>query len=373
VFVRAAVMRGASIEVEELPDPAPGPGELLLAPLAAGICGSDLHIRQLFAEMAAQSPDMVLPIVPGHEVAGEVVAIGPDTDTDLAVGDLVTGNPFVAAGAGFDTIGISAMYSGALAELTRFPAGGLLRVPDGLDARLAALTEPLAVGVHAFALGAPTGPIVVVGTGPIGLAIIAVAVVQGRGPIIAVEPSPTRRAMAATLGADAVHEPGAPLADLVADVGYRPSAVSPLLDGEPDVATVFECVGRPDVVQSLLASAPVHSRVVLAGACTHPVELNLLHVTTNEVSIEASFAYRPSELRRALDLIAERPALFGQLITSDRPLEATAAAFDDLATDPEELKILIHPNVRVSDVAPSPREHAEFVRSLDLDPDLGTT
>lgn len=342
--MRAAVMRGGSIEVEELPDPTPGPGEILLAPHATGICGSDLHIRQLFAEMAAQSPDMVLPIVPGHEVAGEVVAIGPDTDTALAVGDLVTGNPFLPAGAGFETIGISAMYSGGLAELTRFPAAGLLRVPDGIDARLAALTEPVAVGVHAFALGAATGPIVVVGAGPIGLAIIAVAVVQSRGPVVAVEPSPTRRAMAATLGADAVHEPGAPLVDVLAGVGFRPSAASPLLDGEPEPATVFECVGRPDVVQALLATAPPHTRVVLAGACTHPVELNMLHLTTNEVSIESSFAYRPAELRGALALVTERPALFGQLITSDRPLDATPAAFDDLSTDPEELKILIHPN-----------------------------
>ena len=341
--MRAAVMRGGSIEVEELPDPAPGPGEILVAPQSAGICGSDLHIRQLFADMAAQSPDMVFPVVPGHEVAGEVVAIGPDTDTNLAVGDLVTGNPFVPAGVGFETIGISAMYSGGLAELTRFPAAGLLRVPDGVDARLAALTEPVAVAVHAFALGAAAGPMVVVGAGPIGLAIIAVAVEQGRGPIVAVEPSPTRRAMAATLGADAVHEPGASLADLLAGVGHRPSVVSPLLDGEPAVSTVFECVGRPDVVQALLATAPPHSRVVLAGACTHPVELNMLHLTTSEVSIEASFAYRPHELRRALELITAQPARFGQLITGDRPLDATAAAFDDLATDPEELKILIHP------------------------------
>jgi 2-desacetyl-2-hydroxyethyl bacteriochlorophyllide A dehydrogenase len=317
---------------------------VLIAPAATGICGSDLHARHVLADLATESPELVFPMVPGHEVAGEVVAIGPGTATDLAVGDAVTGIPFTPGAEAVETIGLSPAFGGGLAELTRFDAARTFRLPDGVDTRLGALSEPLAVAVHAFARAAGTGPVAVVGAGPIGLAIIAVAVVSGRGPIVAVDPSPARRAMAEQLGADAVHPPGAALVDLLGDIGYSPSTISPLLDGEPTTPTVFECVGRPEVVQDLLATAPPHSRVVLAGACGQPVELQPLTLTLNEVSVEASFAYRPHEFRRAMDLLALRPDVFGQLITGDRPLDATATAFDDLASDPHELKILIHPN-----------------------------
>ena len=185
------------------------------------------------------------PIVPGHEVAGEVVAIGPDTVTDLLVGDLVTGIPFTPADTGAETIGLSAVFNGGLAELCRFDAVRTFRLAEGVDTGLGALSEPIAVAVHAIARAAPQGPTVVVGAGPIGLAIIAVAVVAGRGPIIAVDPSATRRAMADKLGADAVHEPGTPLLELLADVGFTPGTISPLLDTEPTTPTVFECVGHP--------------------------------------------------------------------------------------------------------------------------------
>lgn len=336
-------MRGAVIEIEEMPDPAPAVGQVLITPAATGICGSDLHARHLLGEIAAQSPELVVPIVPGHEVAGEVVAIGPDTATDLVVGDRVTGIPFTPGSAGAETIGLSPVFNGGLAELTRFDAARTFRLPEGLDPRLGALSEPIAVAVHAFARAAATGPIAVVGAGPIGLAIVAVAVVSGRGPIVAVDPSATRRAMASQLGADAVHEPGPALVDLLDAIGFSPDTISPLLDGEPTTPTVFECVGRPDVVQELLATAPAHSRVVLAGACAQPIELQPLTLTLSEVSVEASFAYRAHEFRRAMDLIATYPDLFGRLITSDRPLDATGAAFDDLASDPQELKIIIHP------------------------------
>ena len=97
-------------------------------------------------------------------------------------------------------------------------------------------------------------------------------------------------------------------------------------------------------MQDLLTTAPPHSRVVLAGACSHPVEMQPLVLTMSEVTVEASFAYRPAEFRHAMGLIAEYPDLFGQLVTSYRALDAAESAFDDLASDPHELKILIHPN-----------------------------
>jgi threonine dehydrogenase-like Zn-dependent dehydrogenase len=342
--VLAAVMRGGRIDVQELSDPVPGAGQVLIAPHATGICGSDLHFRQVLADLAARSPDApATSIVPGHEFAGEVVAIGPDTVTDLIPGDLVTANPFTRGAAGPETIGLSPTFGGALAELTVADAARTVKLPEGLDTRLGALCEPVAVAVHAFARAAGLGPLVVVGAGPIGLGVVAVAAVAGRHPIIVVEPSPVRRDMALRLGADAAHAPGPAMAEMLEQCGFGPSTISPLLDAEPATATIVECVGRPEVVQSILAEAPAHSRVVLAGACLQPVEVSPVQLTTSEISIETCFAYRPDEFRTAATHISRHPGLFGTLVTSEHPLEATEAAFDALATQPAEAKILIRP------------------------------
>ncbi len=138
------------------------------------------------------------------------------------------------------------------------------------------------------------------------------------------------------------------------EVGYTPSTMSPLLEDDPVVATVFECVGRPDVVQALLSEAPPHSRLVLADACHEPVELNPLTLTTAEVSVIASFAYRPADFHAALRHLQEQPERFQDLITSERPLDATAEAFDALANDPTEIKVMIHPSATPSPTSTTP-------------------
>ncbi|HRE03785.1 MAG TPA: zinc-binding dehydrogenase, partial [Ilumatobacteraceae bacterium] len=173
---------------------------------------------------------------------------------------------------------------------------------------------------------------------------IAVAVLSGRGPIVVVEPSPTRREMATHLGAHAVHEPGTPLADLLSDIGWRRPTISPLLDADPVVATIFECVGSPVPVQTILAQAPAHSRVVLAGACTAPVEISPLQLTTTEVTVETTYAYRQADLVAAAAHLQARPDVFERFITREVGLDGAAAAFDALATDPREVKVLIHPS-----------------------------
>lgn len=341
--MRAVIMRGGQLVVEDIDEPVPSPGQVLIAPHATGICGSDLHAREVLTNLAEQMPDATLEMVPGHEFAGEVMAIGADTSTELVVGDLVTAIPFTSGPTGPETIGLSPNFSGSLAEYTLADAARTFRLPEGLDTRLGALTEPVTVAVHAFNRRAAAGPIVVVGAGPIGLGIIAVAAVEQRHPIIVVEPSVNRRAMALHLGADAAYEPGTPLADLLAETGYTQATISPLLDADPVVATVFECVGRPAIVQQILAEAPAHSRVVLAGACSQPVEIQPLQLTTTEVTVETSYAYRPYEFSAAAQHLRDHTALFSQLITSERSLAETAAAFDDLATQPDEIKILIRP------------------------------
>ena len=344
--MRAALLQGARIDIAEVPDPTPGDGQLLIAPHSTGICGSDLHVRRMLGDLAAAAPDApTTPIIPGHEFAGEVVALGPNPDGRFQIGDLVTSLPFTIGANGPENIGLSPTFGGGLAELTVADSIRTIHLPDGLDTRLGAMCEPVAVAVHAFALGANNGPLVVVGAGPIGLSLIALAVIADRHPIIVIDPSPSRRAMATRLGADSVHGPGTPLPELLAGVGFVPSLMSPLLEEDPTTATVFECVGRPDVVASVLGEAPPHSRIVLAGACGHPIEMHPLPLTLGEISVEFSFAYRPHEFVIAAGHLQQHPELFSPLITSERPLSATEAAFDDLADEPEELKIIIHPGM----------------------------
>jgi len=283
-MMRAVVMRGGELSTEEVAEPVPGPGQVLIAPRATGICGSDLHAREVLAELAAADPHAPpMSLVPGHEFAGRIVAIGPDTATDLVVGDLVTSIPFTPGPAGPETIGLSPTFGGGLAELTVADAARTFRLPDRVDARLGALSEPVAVAVHAYNLAAADGPLVVIGAGPIGQGIIAIAAASGRHPIVVVEPASQRRTAALRVGADIAHEPGVPLLELLGAIGYTPSTISPLLDRDPHPVTVFECVGRANVVQSILAEAPPHSQVVLACACHTPVEISPLQLPTAEV------------------------------------------------------------------------------------------
>src|SRR4029079_1867329 len=130
---------------------------------------------------------------------GEVVELGPETDgAPIAVGDLVVSMPFAMVGASIEPIGFSNTYNGAYADRMRLTAGMCLKVPNGLDARRAALTEPMTVGLHAVDKSGitPGTAAVVLGCGPIGRAVIAALSLQGIEPIVAADFSPLRRAIA---------------------------------------------------------------------------------------------------------------------------------------------------------------------------------
>jgi len=346
--MRAAVMRGARIEVETLDEPVPEEGQVLLAPLATGICGSDLHMRTRVSEAAARG--RLSSVTPGHEFAAELLAAGPDTRPRFALGSLVTAIPFAATPEGSDTVGMSPVRPGGLATRMVVEESSLFLVPDGMPAERAALTEPLAVGVHAVGLANrhTTGPHVVIGCGPIGLAVILSLRAAGRGPIIASDLSPERRAAAAALGADVVLETtgGSPF-DRLSDFGFLEAQISPLLPAEaaapPAGITVFECVGAPGLIEDVLRWAPRHSHAVIVGVCPGEDSITPVLGITKELTLEFSFAYRPDEFRRSLELIASNGPLVETLITSRVGLGETEGAFDRLASHPSEIKILVEP------------------------------
>jgi threonine dehydrogenase-like Zn-dependent dehydrogenase len=349
--MRAAILRGADIAVEQLDDPVPGPDQLLLAPIATGICGSDLHA--VAARRALPDPSSAPPIVMGHEFCAEVVAAGSGTDGAPPPGTRVVAIPFAASEAGLVTIGLSPNRTGGLATRVVMEAGSLLPVPDAVPSDHAALTEPLAVGLHAanLAMRQREAPAVVIGCGPIGLAVIFALRAHGRGPIVAADPSAPRRAAAEALGADLVLDPAsASPFDALEGFGFTEAPISPLLDGPPGPGghpagiTVFECVGAPGLINDLMTRAPRHTHVVVVGVCPGVDQITPLLGITKELTLEFSFAYRPSEVAAALDLIAQYPDRVAPLITARLPLDATADAFAQLASEPRQIKILIEPH-----------------------------
>jgi len=355
--MRAAILQGSAITIGTVPDPVPGPGHLLVSPIATGICGSDLHFRERAIAAEAALPDDQrgsLPrIVPGHEFSARLVEAGPETETRFKPGDRLVALPFTHSADGaqkFEVIGLSPVYTGGLATLSVIDANRAFAIPEAVPDDLAALTEPMAVGLHAVGLANRNkGPNLVLGCGPVGLAVIFALISQNRGPILAADFSAQRRKAAEALGADFVIDPSdqSPY-DHWLDLGFEAHPPSPLLErtfrGLPPGANIFDCVGAPGLLDRIVKGAPQHSHIITVGVCAHEDKLTPREAIVTELTLEFSFAYRPEEFQSALDFIAADPDRVRPLITSHLPLSETAGAFDRLAKDPEEIKILIDPH-----------------------------
>src|SRR5947209_17042796 len=256
--------------VDDVPEPTPGEGQVLVRTRACGICGSDLHTLQhademvrLSQEAAESAPegvsmfvfDPARDMVMGHEFAAEVLELGPGA-AGVTVGQTIVSMPVVADQRGIHAVGYSNDYPGGYGERMVLSAGLLLQVPNGLDARRAALTEPMAVGVHAVNRSAiaPGSAALVVGAGPIGLAVIAALALKGIEPIVAADFSAHRRQLASTMGA---HEVVDPRQEPAIDAWRRVDGRRPLV--------IFEAVGVPGVIDQAMRDAPPQTQIVVLG------------------------------------------------------------------------------------------------------------
>src|SRR6185437_12124243 len=219
--MRGSVLRGGRMVYrDDLPEPVAGPGQVLVEVKACGICGSDLHFarhgddvlaagRQMEGLPAAGAEvDLSSDVFMGHEFSAEVLEAGPDTDAP-APGTLVTSVPVLLSPTGLEMIVYSNTTLGGYAERMVLSAPLLLPVPNGLDARRAALTEPMAVGLHAVNKSNVTAgeTVLVVGCGPIGIAIIAALRLRGVETVVASDFSARRRELAITVGAHRAVDP----------------------------------------------------------------------------------------------------------------------------------------------------------------------
>ncbi|WP_322790682.1 zinc-binding dehydrogenase [Mycolicibacterium boenickei] len=329
--------------IGEVAEPVPGRGQVLVAPLACGICGSDLHL----VESQAAMPDLLPAIVLGHEFVGELLDYGPGAERTIPLGTPVTSVPYLDAGDGPQLVGLSPAVTGGLAERLVLQERRLLPVAGDVPLRYAAFTEPLAVGVHAVAAAdlQPGDTVLVVGCGPVGLSVIACLKAAGVGPVVAADFSPSRRVLAEQIGADVVVDPAAssPYQSWTELAGV-PVPVSPLMDSPQQANTVvFECVGVPGILATVMDSAPPHTRIVVVGVCMQPDTITPVVGITKELSIRFVFAYRPDEFAKALDWIVSGTVDVAPFVTATLPLDAATEAFDELRQPDKHCKILLLP------------------------------
>src|SRR6202050_1127454 len=355
--MRAAVTRGGQLVGGAVADPVPSSGHVVVRSLSAGICGSDLHALADFGHFTGLMDSVGVPALDpnadcvfGHEFCAEIVEHGPDTSATLPVGTRVCSVPILLGPTGVEQIGYSNHYPGALAEHMVLQELLLLPVPDSLPTDLAALTEPLAVGEHAVGLAGLRGgqPRLVAGSGPVGLAVIAALKGRGHGPVLAADFSPTRRRLAEAFGADEVIDPNESSPHERWTACGVPRTITErmgasMLGGDIKDPVIFEAVGVPGMLQSLIADAPPHSRIVVVGVCMHSDTIEPFMAVTKEMEPRFSFGYTPDEFAATLARLAAGVPGAELVVPPPLDLPGPRGAFETLRTPGEHGKILVKP------------------------------
>lgn len=341
-------MRGGELIVDQLADPRPAPGQLLARVIACGICGSDLHalthgprmveMTRLAANdptnpMTAEIMDLNRDVVMGHEFCCEILEIGENVGNG-AVGDIVVSMPVLFAPTGLHPIGYSNVAIGGYSELMLLSDILTMKVPDGLDPELAALTEPMAVGLHAVRSSRWTAgrSAVVLGCGPVGLAVIAALRLEGATTIVAADYSPSRRDLASLMGATEIIDPR----------GESAMEAWRRVDGRSQVV-MFECVGVPNMLDEAIIAAPRRSQIVVVGVCMDVDEIRPMVAVTKELNMQFVLGYEPAEFQETLARIGSGALDVAALITGRVSLDGVAGAFKALADPGANAKILVKP------------------------------
>ncbi|WP_425827819.1 zinc-binding dehydrogenase [Streptomyces fractus] len=340
-LMRAAVWRRGTFLVDDVPVPVPGPGQVLAEPLATGICGSDLSAARHTEDFLTASRDSgtesflfdpEADLVMGHELCARVLSPGEWE------GRVVVGLPWALdAGGTLRTIGYATGFPGGFGERVVLQEAALIPVPEHVPPRVAALTEPLAVGYGNVARAEPASGsgALVVGAGPIGLGAVAALVERGVAPVVVSEPSPRRRKLAARFGAHVVVDPG------VGDPfeAWREAA------GAGQRLTVVECSGRAGMFNEILHRAPRETRVLLIGACMTEDVFRPVVGLYKDITVTMCMAYPPREFARTLERIADGSVDAAALITGEVGLAGVATALATLATPDTHVKVLVRPGL----------------------------
>jgi len=378
--VRAVSCEHGNLSVVDLPDPRPAEGQLVLDVHACGICGSDLHAKDHADELTDVMVEIGYrdfmrgdtPTVMGHEFAGVIAERGAKVPKALREGMTVVSFPLVRAHGGVQLTGLSPLAPGAYAEQVLVEASITFPVPNGLSVDMAAMTEPMAVALHAVRRSdiKKGDTAIVVGCGPVGLMVICHLKARGVGTVVASDLSPARRALATRCGADVVVDPtvDSPY-DMTASKGFLtniPDLYGLALDtmrklrrvpGWPHVyraadasgaagpkrPVIFECVGVPGMIDGVLAAAPLNSRVIVVGVCMGTDQMRPTMALSKEIDMRFVFGYTPLEFYDTLHMLADGEVDASPLLTGKVGLGGVATAFEALGDPDRHAKILIDP------------------------------
>jgi (R,R)-butanediol dehydrogenase/meso-butanediol dehydrogenase/diacetyl reductase len=322
------------VKSQEVAVPEIGNEEALIEVEACGFCGSDINI------IAGTHPRAKAPLTLGHELSGRIIKLRTSV-AELAIGDRVTIYPLISCGHcyacshgyphvckdlklyGFDV-------DGGMAQFVKLPVSSLIKLPDGMSARVGALIEPLAVAVHGVARANlnQVKLAVVLGAGPIGLLTALVAQARGVPQVIISDVLTSRKEFAKSLGLRSV-EAGEDLRRLVME-----------LSGQNGADLIFECAGHPS--SALEMSALVRSRgaIVNLGVFKKPVAIDMQAINFKEIEILGSRVYERKDFETAIDLAMNLP--LERIVTHAYSLHDVGAAFEQFRSG-EVCKALILP------------------------------
>ncbi len=338
--MRAAVLvEGGRFEVQEIPTPEPTGNQVLMRVSYCGICGSDLHA----VRAGTLAPGAVL----GHEIAGEVVALGPDV-RGLEAGDRVTtlsavpcdscdpckAGLYRSCAKGWQIFGYTGV-PGGYAENLLTHASIVQKTPDGLSDAEAAWNEPSIVGLHAVRASRlrPGDTSVVIGAGPIGLLVLQSIRLANPGPVFVVEPSAGRRATAKALGATEILNP------FEDDV---PAFLMAHTEVGPDV--VFECAGARGTLQKAIEYVRPGGQVMVPGVNMEEDEVSPLAMVGKECEIVGSLG-GAEHFGTALDYLARGLIRVEPMTSRVIGLDEVDEVFQSLGLPgSDDVKVLVAPN-----------------------------
>lgn len=333
--VKAAVFVGAGqpLEIQDLPDPTPGTGEVVLKVEYCGICGTDLHFTE--------DHDYTYPtgFVAGHESGATVVEVGKGVE-HLRVGDRVVPHPNRGCGRCVNCLSGKPYWCrdmsynmGGYAQYMLSSANSCAKLPQTLSLMDAALVEPLSVGLLGVEKADvfPGAKVAVLGAGPIGLAAIYWAKRLGAGKVIAGASSRRRAAIATDMGADAFHAMDAEFTgNVIEDFG-----------GEADI--VIECIGVPGTIDTACTLVRPRGTVSVLGLCmsVDPIQVSVPLLKELKLQFAVGTSLHQFEtVARVLDAGHVEPRA---MVTDTVSIDQMPAMFEALRERSSQCKVLVKP------------------------------
>jgi len=331
------------VELRDVPEPEPGPGEVLLEVAAAGVCGSDIEMWRHVITFAVNTP-----VIQGHEFAGTVAALGPGVE-GFAVGDRVVSETaaYICGKCAYcrtgeynlcpNRLGFGYGTNGAFCRYVRVPTRCLHRVPDAVPFEHACLTEPACVSYNAMVVKSaprPGEPLVVIGPGPIGLFAVQVARIVGASPIILVgtEADAARLHTGRGLGATHAltvgrHDIAAAIADLVGPYG---------------VPLVVDAAGNSATLKLSMDLVARNGQITKIGWGPKPVDLSLDPIISKAACLQGTFSHTWRTWEAVIALMASGDIDMRPMVTHDMPITEWHRAYH-LVEDREAVKVVLRP------------------------------